>query len=383
MRRDWGSITHVRKGVWRLRYWAQTDTGYRRCSQTVRGTRKDAGERLAELRIAHGHDAPCPTVQMIWERWYLPDRQRMVAQGDLAQQSLEQYQSTWRRHVAPRWADVPADCVRPMDVQQWLLSLKRVAAESSMHLLRQVMDYATRYGFLATNPMAMRYLLPSSSTVNHQEDGVWSVEELGDVWRACWGTWFEPAMLLAGFGGCRVGESLGARASDVRFELVGGVPIAFVHIERQIDARAREVARTKNRWSVRTALLAGEPSKRLWRLAEHVPAGAYLTHLPGKTYVTQRELRQAFRQALEASDVPVHLFKNLRKTWQTNARWVLRLPPWIVEPMMGHAGTGVTSHHYDRPAEQEFAEVLSEAWHAHPFGDSYAWLRADDGVVLV
>lgn len=94
MRRDWESITQVRKGVWRLRYWSKTDIGYRRCSQTVRGTRKQAGERLAELRLAHGHDVPCPTIEQRWSKWYLPDRTRMVEQGDLAPQTIEQYRST-------------------------------------------------------------------------------------------------------------------------------------------------------------------------------------------------------------------------------------------------------------------------------------------------
>lgn len=375
MRRDWGSIANVRRNVWRLRYWAETDQGYRRCSETVRGTRKQAGDRLAELRIQHAHDAPCPTLDTCWKRWYLPDRERMVRQGDLAQQSLEQYCSTWRRHVAPRWAIVPVDQVRPLDIQQWLLGLKRVAAEASLHLLRQVLDYATRYGFIETNPTAMRYLLPSHSTVKRREDGVWTPEELGQVWQVCWGDWIEPAVLLLGFGGCRVGEALGVRASDVRGETIDEIFVAFVRIERQIDSRAREANRTKNRWSTRTALLVGRPAQRLVELTSGRDADAYLTQVPERNRASQKELRLAFRDMLEQGGTPVHLLKNLRKTWQTNARWVLRLPPWVVEPMMGHVGSGVTAHHYDKPSERIFADVLVDAWRAHPFADEYPWLR--------
>lgn len=72
MRHDWGTIAQVRKGVWRIRYWAQTGRGYRRCSETVRGSRKQAGERLAQLRLTHGHDAPCPTIGECWKQWYCP-----------------------------------------------------------------------------------------------------------------------------------------------------------------------------------------------------------------------------------------------------------------------------------------------------------------------
>lgn len=350
---------------------------------------------MAELRVLHGHDAPCPTVETCWTRWYLPDRERMVEQGDLAPQSLIQYRSTWRRHIQQRWADTPVDQIKPLDVQQWLLGLKRVAAEASKHLLRQILDYATRYGIIDANPLAIRYLLPSKSTTDRREDGIWSPDELGDVWHACWGAWFEPAMLLCGFGGCRVGEALGVRSDDVRFELVRGVPIAFVRIERQVDGQAQVAERTKNQWSTRTALLAGKPAQRLMHLAREADTDAFLSApLPQapntprervqdssmpRAHATQRELREAFVECLDTTDVPVHLFKNLRKTWQTNMRWVLRLPPWVIEPMMGHVGTGVTGRHYDKPSDKDFADMLAAAWLEMPFGDRYPWISKRPG----
>ena len=376
MRSDWGNVTQVRKGVWRLRYWSQTATGYRRCSETIRGTRRQAGERLAELRLQHAQDAPCPTVEECWTHWYLPDRERMVDQGDLARQSLIQYKSTWNRHVRMRWSDTQVVQVRPLEVQQWLFGLKRIAAKSSLQLMRQILDYPTRYGIISTNPLAIRYLLPSSATTTHRDDGVWSPAELGDVWRACWGTWIEPAMLLAGFGGCRVGEALGARAGDLQFASIGCVPIVFVRIKRQIDAQGRETNRTKNRWSNRWVLLAGCPARRLWQLRRNACPEEYLTHPSHRRFATQKELRTYFAERLLAHGVEYHLFKNLRKTWQTNTRWVLRLPPWVIEPMMGHVGEGVTGRHYDRPSEQVLASMLADVWQEHPFADAYDWLAA-------
>lgn len=374
MRSDWGCITHVRPGVWRLRYWAETDSGYRRCSETVRGTRKQAGDHLAELRILHSHDAPCPTLEACWTRWYLPDRERMVEQGDLAPQSLTQYRSTWRRHVEGRWARVPVDQIRPIDVQQWLLGLKRVAATASIHLMRQILDYATRYGILTTNPLAIRYLLPSKSTTSPREDGVWTPSELGDVWQACWGSWVEPAVLLSGFGSCRVSEALGVRADDVGLLNIRDVPIATVYIERQIDGQTRVVNRTKNRWSQRTVFLAGKPALRLFHLASTVQKTAFLCAPPDCAHATQRELRLEFARLLKDGNVPQHLFKNPRKTWQTNMRWVVRLPPWAIEPMMGHVGEGITGRHYDKPSNQQFADLLADAWSQNPFADRYPWL---------
>ena len=311
-----------------------------------------------------------------WTRWYLPDRERMVGQGDLARQSLIQYRSIWNKHVRVRWSEVQVNQVRPLEVQQWLFELNRVAAKSSLQLMRQILDYPTRYGIIYTNPLAIRYLLPSSTTTTHRDDGVWSPAALGDVWHACWGTWFEPAVLIAGFGGCRVGEALGVRASDLQYALVSSVPITFVRIQRQIDGQGQEVERTKNRWSNRWALLAGRSALRLWQLLCETQQDEYLTHPSHRRFSTQKELRTAFAKCLLAHGVELHLFKNLRKTWQTNARWVLRLPPWVIEPMMGHVGEGIIGRHYDRPSKQVYASMLADAWREHPFADKYEWLSS-------
>lgn len=51
-RRDaWASITEVRAGeVYRIRYWSSGPDGYRRRSETVRGTRRDAERRRTQKR---------------------------------------------------------------------------------------------------------------------------------------------------------------------------------------------------------------------------------------------------------------------------------------------------------------------------------------------
>lgn len=82
-RADWGTDTEVERGKrYRLRYWATVDGVYQRCSDTVRGTRRQAYDRLAELRVEHTQDAPCPTVGECYSRWWLPERQKAVEDGD-------------------------------------------------------------------------------------------------------------------------------------------------------------------------------------------------------------------------------------------------------------------------------------------------------------
>lgn len=372
-RSDWGSMTEVSPGVWRIRYWAADDEGgYRRRSKTVRGTRKDAGDIMAQLRVDHSEDAPCPTVGQCWERWYLPDMERRVESGELARQSLGQYRSMWNKHIEPRWANVPADQVRPLGVQQWLLSLPYAAAKACIPVMRRTMDYAVRYELIAANPMGNSYVMPPKSTSRSQDDEAWSPDELLDVWRVCHGTPLEPVVLLCGFGSCRVGEALGVHKDDVSMREVEGVPIACVRIDSQIDGSGREDERTKNRWSTRTVVLAGVPALRLAQISAAAEDGAFLA-TNGIGPLQQHTARKMFAETLAGTGVAAHPLRNLRKTWQTVARWTLRMPPWVTERMMGHVGEGVTGRHYDRPETEEFAETLAIAWRDRPFADVATW----------
>lgn len=362
-RAAWGSIASAGDGVWRLRYWATDATGvYRRLSETVYGTRKDAERRRAELMLEHSEDAPCPTVGQAWERWAWPDLERRFEGGDVSLNTMRQYKSAWARHVAPTWADVPLDAVRPLTVQQWLYGLGRTQAEQGTKLLSKVMDYAVRYEVVPHNPMRERYVMPSKSTVDAQDAGVWALAELGPLWASLRGQWLEPAFLLAAFGGLRVGESLGPLASEVELRDVGGVPVALVPVVRQVGASGEATGRLKTPQSERTAVIAGRAALRLAELAGAAPAGWPLTNDGLGGFQSQRRLGRAW-EALGAE----HPFRNLRNSWQTWMRWELRVPPYLIEPMMGHRVAGVTGAHYDRPAADMFAEVVADAYRARPW----------------
>lgn len=373
-RADWGSVTQVDSKTWRIRYWANGPDGYKRRSKTVTGSRKDAYDQLAALRLEHSQDAPVPTVGDCWRRWYLPDMERREESGEVARQTMEQYRSIWRKHVEPTWASVPVDAVKPLAVQQWIAALPYSAARASLPLFRRVMDYAVRYERIGSNPLDVKYLMPPKQTSDTRDDGVWTPDELMDVWRVCHGTPFEPIVLLCGFGSCRFGEALDVRRRDVSSMDVDGITVACAVIDSQIDGRGRVTESTKNRWSTRTIVLAGRPAERLLELAD--AADDRLVDDGTGRPMRQNLTRDCFVETLAAAGVPVHPPKNLRKTWQTIARWTLRLPPWLTERMMGHVGEGVTGRHYDRPETAEFAHALADAWRANPFGDDAPFLAS-------
>jgi len=358
-RAQWASITEVEKGKrYRIRYWGKDASGeYRRLSCTVRGTRKDAELRRAELMLDHSEDAPCPTVGQAWERWTLPTFERRVEGGDMAESTLYRYQKVWASSVEPTWADVPLDAVRPLAVQQWISAMRLTTAKIAVVVLSAIMDHAVRYEVVDHNPMREKYLMPSASTVSRRDEGVWSLSELVELWQRVRGEWFEPAFLLAAFGGCRVGEAFGPLAGEVRSREVDGYPLAVVGVQRQVQSMGGVSERLKTRQSARPVVVAGDVALRLVELAAALPPDWYLTHDGIGGPQAQWRLNDSWT-ALGTG----RPFKNLRNSWQTVMRWELGVPPHYIEPMMGHKVPGVTGAHYDKPTEELFCDVAARAW---------------------
>lgn len=373
-RAAWGSLSYDQKRkVGRIRYWAETNDGYKRCSKTVRGTRKECEEARAALMLEHGNDAPCPTVRHLYESDYLIGLQKRLEDGSLAQQSYEVYLGTWRNHVSPQWADMPVDQITPLLVQRWLNASTRNTAVKAMPMLRRILAYAVLYGHVSTNPFKEEYDMPTTSTVKRRDDGVYDQDQLVLLWCLFYAHWMEPMILLCGFAGCRVGEALGVRTDDV-VELKGySVPIAAVRIDSQIDGHGREVERTKNRQSTRWAMLAGMPAKRMIEISRTVK-GPYVVDDGVGGHPNQGTVRKWYERIVRGSGMDYHLLKNLRKSWQTIARWKLRMAPQYTEPMMGHIIYDVTGVHYDRPDADAFAGVLADAYSKHPFADNMPWM---------
>ena len=358
-RSAWASLTEVQPDVWRLRYWAAGPDGYKRRSKTIRGTRLDAERVRSELMLEHSEDAPCPTVAQAWERWVLPDMERRVEDGDLAPKSLEQYSSAWRKHVEPVWGSVSCDAVRPLAVQQWISKMGRSPAISATQVLSKVMDYAVRYEFCDHNPMREKYLMPSPSTVEKQDPGIWDVAQLMDEWESCRGAWYEPAFLLAAFGGMRVGESLAPLAGDVDAMRLDGVDVCAVPVINQMPNRGKKpTPKLKTKQSERVAVVVGPAARRLAEIAASIPADWPLTHDGAGGFQNQTRLSRSWTGA--------HPFRNLRNSYQTWMRYDLRAPRWLIERLMGHKGNDVGDLYYDRPDGSRLAEMVADLYRERP-----------------
>lgn len=376
-RRDsWGSIAYdPKRKVGYIRYWASTDeSGYRRHCKTVYGTRQEVEEERARLMLDHSGDAPCPTLGQVYEKWYLPDRERQHESGDLSTKTMEQDASLWRAHVSKRWKDVPCDQIRPLDVQQWITStLSGATAGSAVNQGKRILEYAVRYELIPSNPMAVKFVLPSKSTIRQRDDYVWSVTELGELWRNhCYGKFWEGAFLCSAFGSARVGESLAPLSDEVWTTERNGVFVAVVPIRAQVSNTTKRIeTELKNTWSPRDIVIPGRIGMRVAQIADE-NAGTYLTSDGVGGFVKQRKLWEMWTRELGAD---AHPFKNLRKSWETYSKWYLRITPEMIERMMGHVGNGVTSHYYDRPETEHFIDVLTEAYANKPFAEGWDWCK--------
>ena len=381
-RAAWGSLTQVDASTWRIRYWAEGPDGYRRCSKTVRGTRLDAEKVRAELMLLHGDDAPCPTVGEVWEKFVVPETQNRVNDGDLSPRTQDAYRRSWHADVETRWRDVPCDQVKPLQVQQWLSQLTYSQAKRAVQVMSITFVHAVRYGLCERNPMREKYLMPSKSTVKRRDTGVWTLDELGEVWKAVrrGAAWMEPAFIIAAFGGARVSESMGVLAGEVELVDCDGVTVALIPIVRQLTKGEGVSDRLKTERSRRVAIVPGRAALRIASIAETLPNDCPLTNDGMRRYSTRDRLNRAWNRDV----LPLlpedqrHLFQSLRNSWQTNCRWTLEMPPQYVEPLMGHVGQGVTGQHYDRPRVLMLAGAVADAYRKHPYDEGWEWVTKDE-----
>lgn len=368
-RRDsWGSITYdAKRKVGYIRYWASTDErGYRRHCKTVHGTKQEVEEERARLLIEFGKDKPIPTVRYVWETWCLPDICSIVESGDMSPLTMKAHEKSWRLYIKPRWGETPLDQVRPLQIQQWILTMGASPAEGAVSTLSRIMDYAVRYELILHNPMREKYMMPSKSTISRADKGVWKLQELIDVWQRVYGLWWEPAFILAAFGGCRLGESMSPNAGDVEMRTVDGVLLALVPITGQLASIGNKIVKPKTPQSVRTVVVAGLAARRLCEIAASMPPEWPLSNNGFGDRCPQSRLKDTWR-AMKME----HPYRNLRNGWQTYMRWDLKVEPHYIESMMGHKLPGVTGAHYDRPAADQFAQVMADAYHRNPYDSGW------------
>lgn len=370
-RMTWGSNESAGPGRRRLRYWADMGDGrgYRRVSETVEATRREGDAILAARRLEHEGDCPVPSVGAVWRSFVWPMLERRAAEGEISDGTLDHYASAWARQVAPRWEEVPVTSVRRAGMQEWFDGMTKSQAAMARILVRYVFDECELREICDGSVGRYPYRMPSTGET--RDKGIWSLDELGALWRTARGTQLEPWLILAAFGGPRVGESLGVRRGEVWLWDGGEVPVAVVPIVRQAGRLGDVSDRLKTQWSSHAAVVPGPLGERLCSLCSTGGDGWILPGRRRDSPMNRELLRTRFDSLIASAGVPRHPIRNLRNSWETFTHWTLGVNPEKVERMMGHIGSSVTERHYDRPEAELLAAEISRAYAEHPYADGW------------
>lgn len=360
-RAAYGSVQQVARGRWRVRWWAdmKDGRGYRRCSATVRGTRRDACAYLARMQAAHDGDGPSMTVGEVYARWYLPYCEERQAPA-----TLTATRSIWSAHVAPRWAEVGAPDVRPLGIQEWLDQMPtKVVAANALRVLGAVMEYAQRYELVQANPCRVAYVMPTGE--RSRDKGVYKLSEVAAIAGALEDDALFCLFCLCALGSCRVGEALGTLAADVRrVSAENGMVCAVVPIHQQARADGAVSPILKTAQSARSVVVPEPWSARFLAVAaSRVDEGReYLVDNGVDRPLDRTTLSELWSAECARMGRERHPLGNLRNSWRTFMEWELRVPPDKLEKMMGHKGKSVTAKHYNRPDEDVFVDAVSRAF---------------------
>lgn len=345
MRSSFGCVQRLGRDRYRLRWWVDTPDGRKRRTETVRGTRREAERRMAEVRAAT-EERPAPTIGELWEGYELPHLKSRLELGRISPRTFQAYTRRWEADVAPRWADIPADQARPSDIQAWLLTMTKSMGELSKAVLSLVFERGVLMDLVTANPCARRYDYGEKTS---REKAVYSMGELDEVWRAVRGTVAEAPFLLSAFAGLRVGEACGMMRADV--EPREGC--CALHVRRQLLPTGEVSDRLKTRGSERTAVILDPWATRLLEISGET----YLNEDRDGTPIHRRTVADNWKKALERAGLPYRSMQCLRPSYQTNMHWA-GVPIEQTSRLLGHASKEMTLANYDRPTDEQLINVL-------------------------
>ena len=347
-RSSWGCVQKLGPGRYRLRW---TERGERK-SEIVHGSRRDADDRMAELRATRSKTAQSRvTVEDVFERYYWPECERTTAASTKAS-----IKSIWHKHVQPQWGASALGAVKPLAVQEWLLTLTLATATPALKILRGVYRLAVMYEAVDKSPVDVRFEMPAKGAVRTRQ--VVATEDMEAYYSAALAGGLPAVFILAACGGLRVGETLGVKVGEVEREEVDGVTLACVHVTRQVSDRGEVLGQLKTAKSERWAAI-GEPwASRLLELQDEARArgDVWLTDdgfgQPAKQYTVRRQWQRGLKSA-GLPDIPL---QNLRPTYATHMG-ERRAPVESVARLMGHSKPNITYGTYERPDRSGYVAI--------------------------
>ena len=372
-----GSIRSRGKGTWELTVDLGRDANgeRRRKFVNVKGTKAHAQRQLrdilASLDPVLPGDTGKSTVGEFLQRW-LKD----YAIPNTRPRTTERYESDIRLHIIPVLGHLPLSRLAPADIQameaRLLESGKSARSVQHVHaVLREALKHAMRWGLTFRNaaegvdpPRPQRPEIQPPSAKN-----VWEILDLAE------GTPYRAALLFLAFTGCRRGEALGLRWSDV-------------DLEAEVASIVQSLQRLKGRGLI---LQPPKSSKSRRAIALDPDTVAMLREHRGRQLLYQVELNGTYQDQglvfpgplgglLDPSVLTRTFEKLVKKAGLSNVRLHdLRhfhatmmmqqgTNPKIVQERLGHSSFAITMDTYSHvvpgiqeKAAKDFAEAMGRA----------------------
>lgn len=234
---------HIRsKGnhSWQIQVYTGTgpDGKHRRQFETVRGTKRDAQRRLAELLVDFERGIYATpgrfTVGDILHDWL-----KGYVKTNCSQRTLDGYQSIVETHLIPVLGHVQLKHLQPQAIQAYYGKACETLSPRTVHhhhrVLSQSLKYAVRQAYLGRNPCelvdppsprkkAMRTLTPA---------------EVGVLFETANGSYYYPVIYTAVSTGLRQAELLGLRWRDIDLDLLS-ISVSQVLYKRRGDCSFKQ-----------------------------------------------------------------------------------------------------------------------------------------------
>lgn len=244
------------------------------------------------------------------------------------------YESAWRIHIQPAWADRELADATVERIESWLAAIStRGGARKAWALMRSMLRKAVRWGLLGTD-VTTRVHAPRQAA---HEPPVLDAGRIRDLLRGFRDHELEAWLICSVCLGLRPEEAHGLEWSDI--DLRSG----RVRVERGVQwVAGREVtAPPKTELSRRTVVL---PRFAIQRLRQIRDKGRLVGNL------TPPQVDRAYRSWCRRHDLPFVPRRNLRHSWATTAL-AAGVDVAVVSRALGHTSIATTARYYLRPDE--------------------------------
>lgn len=145
---------------------------------------------------------------------------------------------------------MPVDQLRPVHLQEWLLTLPAAKADTALLTLRKI--YGTVSGFVVPriDPFAatVKYTMPTRKT-RKRSKRLYTFAEAKDILGRLHGTSLEAPFVMACFGSCHSGEPLGICTDEVLPFATDSTTLARADFVRQMEQTGIEPTAGEGRLS--------------------------------------------------------------------------------------------------------------------------------------